>query len=262
MSRGWGAGGGITKSLIIANVGIFALEAFLGPVFTARAQELFGLSRAGLADGWYWQLLTHQFLHGNGVHLLVNMLMLWFVGRDMEDVFGKSGYLGLYFGSGIAGGLLQLPFLAPGGVLIGASGAVCGVLIALTTVFPRVPVTALLFFIIPIRLRAGTLGVVVVVASIALWASQLAPGIGHAAHIGGFAFGFVYAVAFRIYHRITRKRAPADDWEFEPDENAHPPSTTRGEVVEKLLRHGLQSLSKSEIALLENKRGEPRGRWR
>lgn len=258
-------GGRITKILVFANVLIFAAEALFGQSVVLSLNRIFGLSTAGLADGWWWQLVTHQFLHGNGVHLFVNMLMLWFVGRDMEEVLGGMGYLGLYIGGGIAGGLFQMLFLTPGGVLIGASGSVCAVLLALTAMFPKVPVTALLFFVIPVRLKAGVLGVVLVVGSILLWILGLAPGIGHAAHLGGFAFGYFYAIGFRL--RQAHRQNSAHDtmresgWNERMEPNL-PDVSTRDEVVEKLLRHGLSSLSKEEIRLLESPRPSVRSRWK
>jgi len=214
---------------------------------------VFGLSQDGLANGWWWQLVTHQFLHGGAVHLLVNMLMLWFVGRDAEEVYGARWFLMLYLLGGIAGGVAQIPFLSPAGVLIGASGSVCAVFMAVMTTFPRVPVTALLFFVLPIRLKAGVLAMVVVVASVALWLSGLAPGIGHAAHLGGFAFGFIFALWWRTVRAVT----PGGSHRAETSTAL---ATTRDEVVEKLLRHGLDSLTREEIRLLES-RTTKRG-WR
>jgi membrane associated rhomboid family serine protease len=256
--------GKITKSLILANGIIFAIGAIFGPGFVIATNAIFGLSSAGLADGWWWQLVTHQFLHGNGVHLLMNMAMLWFVGRDMEEVLGKSGFLALYFGGGVAGGLFQLPFLAPGGVLIGASGSVCAVLLALTTTFPRVPVTALIFFVIPVRMKAGRLGLVIVLASIVLWVTGLAPGIGHAAHLGGFVFGFLFALGFKWWQSRNDDRGtvpPDTAWNTTMDFDL-PAATSRDEVVEKLLRHGLASLTKDEVKLLESPRPHHTTRWR
>jgi membrane associated rhomboid family serine protease len=261
MKHAPGLNGQITKLLVFANVAVFALEAILGPSFTGQISTIFGLSSTGLANGWWWQLVTHQFLHGNSVHLFVNMLMLWFVGRDMEDVLGQIAFLGLYIGGGIAGGLCQLPFLAPGGVLIGASGSVCAVLLALTTMFPKVSVTALLFFVLPVRLKAGLLGIVVVAGSILLWVSGLAPSIGHAAHLGGFAFGIFYAFAARLIFagkRHTSINSISNDWNTEMD---LPPASTRDEAVEKLLRHGLESLSKAEVRLLESPTQRGGSRW-
>jgi len=257
-------GGRITKSLILANGVVFAIGAILGPQFVVASNSIFGLSTAGLADGWWWQLITHQFLHGNGVHLLMNMVMLWFVGRDMEEVIGRNGFLLLYFGGGICGGLFQLPFLAPGGVLIGASGSVCAVLLALTTTFPKVPVTALIFFLIPIRMKAGALGVAVVLGSILFWITGLAPGVGHAAHLGGFAFGFVFAHVskwMRTNAGKHRKFTSESEWDAAMDPDL-PIAASRDEAVEKLLRHGLASLTKAEIRLLESRGPNASRHWR
>ena len=106
----------------------------------------------------WWQLITHAFLHGNIWHLLFNMAGLWFAGRIVERVMGTGRFLALYFACAVAGGIAQL--LLEGGkfLLLGASGAVCGVILAFATIFPEAQIVMLLFFVIPLRLRAKYLG--------------------------------------------------------------------------------------------------------
>jgi membrane associated rhomboid family serine protease len=259
------AGGTVTKLLILANVLVFATEAVFGPGFSRFTNEIFGLSRDGLAQGWWWQLVTHQFLHGGALHLVVNMLMLWFAGRDLEEAMGPAAYIALYVGGGIAGGLFQLPFLAPGGVLIGASGSVCAVLLALIVLLPRVQITALLFFVFPVRMKAWVLGVVLFFGSWALWISNLMPSVGHAAHLGGFAFGFFFAIGFRLWHRMANQRGTPlhANTRWELDEPVYGDSaTTREAVVEKVLRSGVSSLTRDEIRILESTRTTRSPRWK
>jgi len=140
--------------LIIIDVLIFGYQSLL----PANSQLAFilrwGLSVAGLESGHLWQLITHAFLHGSVWHLLVNMVTLWFAGRLVEPQIGRLRFLMIYLFSAIGGGLLQMVIGPPGIELIGASGAVFGILIVFTTMYRDSDILLLLFFVIPLRLRA------------------------------------------------------------------------------------------------------------
>lgn len=178
--------------LIAINVLVYLYT--MGLVTHPRFQQMWALTGWGLEMGRWWQLVTHAFLHGGIMHLLFNMMGLWFAGRIVERVLGTSRFLVLYLSAAIAGGLFQLAFGA-GGPLIGASGAVFGVLIAFTTMFPESQIVALLFFV-PIRLRARYFGIGLAASSFLLMFSGLLPGIGHAAHFGGCVAGYFLARRF------------------------------------------------------------------
>ena len=155
------------------------------------------LSREGLTDGVWWQLLTHAFLHGNLFHLVVNMVALWFTGPILEQLLGGWRYLLLYFGGILAGGVLQT-FANPGSVdLVGASGAVCALLVGFATLLPRQEIMALIFFVIPIRMKAATLGWLVVLTSLLFWIFGIEQEIGHFAHLGGAFAGFLICAIYR-----------------------------------------------------------------
>jgi membrane associated rhomboid family serine protease len=175
--------------LIAVNVLVFLHT--MGLIHHPRFQALYALSAWGLEAGFWWQIFTHAFLHGNLLHLLFNMMGLWFAGRIVERVVGTWRFLGLYFAGAVAGGLFQLVFggTAP---LIGASGAVFGVILAFTTLFPQAQVMAIVF-ILPLRLRARTLGIGLAASSFFLMFTGLMPGIGHAAHFGGCVAGYLFA---------------------------------------------------------------------
>jgi len=179
----------VLKILVGANVLVFLLESLLSPAGQIRVDELFGLSQRGVSSGMLWQFVTHQFLHGSLFHLLVNLLGLWFAGRILENLLGGWRFLLFYLACGICGGVLQL-VLDPGPTLIGASGAVCGVIAAFSALYPEMPITALLFFVLPIRMRAKWLGRIIVILSVFLILTGLMGNIGNAAHLGGTLAGY------------------------------------------------------------------------
>lgn len=164
----------------------------------------FGVSREEFLLGHIWQLLTHVFLHGNGMHLLTNGLLFLLLGSRIEDIFGrKMLFLCMLYGA-LGGGLMHLFLVPSGGLLIGASGIVMAMLLLNTTVSPQ---SRLLVF----PLSAGNLGLGVLISSLVLslinpvlelpmlsgigakvqvWYPGLF-AIGHACHLGGSLAGFL-----------------------------------------------------------------------
>jgi membrane associated rhomboid family serine protease len=148
-------------------------------------------------------LLTSMFLHGGWFHLIGNMLFLWIFGNNVEDALGHARYLLLYLASGIAAALVQAAASPASHVpMIGASGAIAGVLGAYLLVFPRANVHVFIWIVIFFR-------IVNVPASIllGLWfAMQLAsglarghgtPGVAFWAHVGGFLTGMILVTMLR-----------------------------------------------------------------
>jgi membrane associated rhomboid family serine protease len=178
--------------LIAFNVGVF-LYCLLRPDLNERLLELYALSSAGIEEGRWWQLLTHAFLHGNIWHLLFNMAGLWFAGRIVERVMGTGRFLALYIACAVAGGLAQLLLEGGSSLLLGASGAVCGVILAFATIFPEAQIVMLLFFVVPLRFRAKYLGWGLTGSSLLFFLVGFEPWIGHAAHLGGCVTGYLLA---------------------------------------------------------------------
>ena len=178
--------------LIALNVGIFLYQS-LRPDLDEQLLDLYALSSEGIEQGRWWQLVTHAFLHGNIWHLLFNMAGLWFAGRIVERVMGTGRFLALYMACAVAGGLAQV--LLEGGrfLLLGASGAVCGTILAFATIFPEAQIVMLLFFVIPLRLRAKYLGWGLTGSSLLFLLLRFEPWIGHAAHLGGCVTGYLLA---------------------------------------------------------------------
>ncbi|MEI8293951.1 MAG: rhomboid family intramembrane serine protease [bacterium] len=191
------------KALIGLNILAFVFIEILPQRQHAVADHLLGLSGAGLAQGMVWQFVTYQFLHAGILHLAVNMMGLWFTGNILERVLGARNFIVLYLLCGITGGIAQLA-INPFPTLIGASGAVSGLVAAFSTLYPRMPITALLFFVIPVRMQAMWLGILVVGLSLFFLLTGLFGDIGNAAHIGGALAGFLWVKYRQRHFRIVR----------------------------------------------------------
>lgn len=249
-----------TRILVAVNVAIFLLQLLAGRHWFL-VEETFGLTPGGLRGGAVWQLLTYQFLHANELHILMNMLGLWFAGRELERVIGTRRFVALYLFGGVIAGLAQVILVPTTGVLIGASGSVCAVMLALITLFPRLEVTALVFFILPIRMRAATLGYLLVAGSVLFWLSGWQPEVGHLAHLGGFATGWIYGLANRrrFGEYQPRYRSPPP-WSPRPAGTPPPlPGQFRvlptvDDVLAKVLNEGIDSLTREERRILEESR--------
>jgi rhomboid family protein len=202
----------VTIGLIAANVIVFLLEntpdgqAAMAS-FALIPSELFHVRIWGgtvLAPDQPFQvpegvtLITYQFLHSDILHLLSNMLFLWVFGDNVEDAMGHLKFLAFYFLCGIAGGLAH-SFVLPDSrlPLIGASGAVAGVIAAYLILHPRVRVWVLAFRFIPLRIAAvWVLGVWVVTQFIMI---ALAPSdqVAWWAHVGGMIAGAILVLFLR-----------------------------------------------------------------
>lgn len=222
----------LTIALIVANVLVFFLWQPFGQGPEAEAEFLYqraaiaceltegrpitfgeantdqcvsgGLGETAFPDKNVWlAALTSLFLHANIVHLLGNMWFLWIFGDNVEDRFGHLGYLLLYVGAGIAA-TAGFVFLRPAETvpLIGASGAIAGVLGAYLVMFPTRPVLAFAgFFLLPVP----------AVLFIGLWfVGQFAvvdTGIAWEAHVAGFLAGAAVALLARPFLTPSRPRA-------------------------------------------------------
>lgn len=195
----------VTLILIGINVAFFLAEEVYKYFFPpASLVPSLALSAEGLLGGAWWQLISYAFLHGSPLHLLANIVGLWFTGPLLEELLGTVCYMGLFLGGAVAGGLLQT-IVSHHGVLIGASGAVCALLVGFATLLPRLEITALIFFIIPVRMKASTLGWLVIVGSFFFWLVGIEKGIGHFAHLGGGLAGFVICRIYQACGLVRQK---------------------------------------------------------
>lgn len=186
------------KYLIGANVAVFALQQF------APITALLGLMpRAVVEQLHIWQLFTYMFLHGNILHIVFNMLSLWMFGAELERIWGTRAFLKYYLVTGVGAAALTVIFsLTPiavadglyGGVIIGASGAVFGLLLAYALRFPDVPI--LMYFLFPIPAKYFVL----IIGAVSFYASATGAGggVANATHLFGLLVGYVYLRGVRL----------------------------------------------------------------
>jgi len=168
------------------------------------------------ADGFFARkmlavsVLVSMFLHGGFLHLAANMWSLWIFGNNVEDAFGRIGYVAVYLASGVAA-TLGFALLNPNTTipLVGASGAIAGVMGAYLVLFPRARIVSVfpVLFFVPVALPAIVFLVVWFASQFAL-AGQVS-GIAWEAHVTGFAFGAAVALGFRrpLRARVEARRA-------------------------------------------------------
>jgi membrane associated rhomboid family serine protease len=171
----------VTKVLIGMNVGVFLLQ-----LTQARLTDEYGLYGPFVAEGEWWRLLTSAFLHGSPIHLLFNMVMLWWFGGPLESMLGRSRFVGLYLVSALAGSAGAL-LLSPRALTVGASGAVFGILGA-GLVLERRQIYVF---------GGGALAVVL----FNLVFSFLVPNVSIGGHLGGLAGGVLAMLALSRFGR-------------------------------------------------------------
>ncbi|WP_073950643.1 rhomboid family intramembrane serine protease [Streptomyces kebangsaanensis] len=185
----------VTKVLIGLNLAFFLVQLSLGDRFTDRF-DLVGRayipslgSLGGVADGQWYRLLTAMFLHGSYIHILFNMLSLWWIGGPLEAALGRARYLALYFTAGLAGSALTYLLAAPNQPSLGASGAIFGLFGATAVLMRRLnydmrPIVVLLVINLIITFGWGN--------------------IAWQAHIGGLVAGVI--IGYAMVHAPRERR--------------------------------------------------------
>ncbi len=250
----------VVKWLLILNFGFFFLQKLFALTGNGLFQEFLQLDTWHIRQGCLWQFVTYMFLHGSILHLLVNLLMLFFFGNEVEHALGSGRFLQVYLLGGLVGGLLWFAFNFRGAAaMVGASGAVYAVVIAFATLYPHRPITLLVFFVLPITLAARVWAVIAVALSLLFTISGEGGSIAHLAHLGGMAVGFLYVRALALPSWRS-----AFTWPF-PRRNTRPrpvpvPHLFQKEdfmqkridpILDKIAEHGIHSLSREERRILE-----------
>lgn len=213
----------VTRLLIGLNVTVFLAYWFgLGSdAAIARFFMNWGLVPARIAFGdGYWTFVTSMFLHGGWMHLLGNMLFLHVFGDNLEDRMGPARFLAFYLAAGLAAALAQIG-AAPASMapMVGASGAIAGVLGGYLLLYPRARVDVVFIFIVFFKVVPIpawiTLGVWF---ALQLFSGATTPtdagGVAYWAHVGGFVAGLVLAVPLFLrlggprFWRVTHGAPP------------------------------------------------------
>ena len=203
----------VTLAIIVGNVVIFLMTgAFQSDLFLADVATSYGVVPADLTHAASQNIpyspipepltfITYMFLHAGWLHLISNMLFLWVFADNVEDAFGYFAFALFYLLCGIAGALAHV-MMAPDSPspLIGASGAVSGVIGAYVLLYPKARVWILLFFRIPLRISAiWILGgwFLLQVFSVLTAESGSDVQVAWWAHIGGFIAGLAITLVLR-----------------------------------------------------------------
>jgi membrane associated rhomboid family serine protease len=163
-------------------------------------------------------ILTSMFLHGGFMHIAGNMLFLWIFGNNVEDVLGRTRFLAFYLACGVAAALAQVAVTVASGdpasllvPMVGASGAIAGVLAAYMVLFPRARVLTLIpifFFIRVVYVPAGFfIGLWFVIQLLSAFIGAEGSGVAFVAHVGGFITGFVLVKVMGPRHGWRARRA-------------------------------------------------------
>jgi len=214
----------VIKNLVIANVLFFLAEMTFGNPFTGPL----ALHYYDHPDFHFWQLASYMFLHAGWQHILFNMFALWMFGSTVEDVWGGKRFLIFYLICGVGAALFQMgvmaiemnvllnkvnagsiskeEFLAYGGniynmTVVGASGAINGVMVAFAYLFPNAP---MFIFFIPVPIKAKY--IVIGYFLIDLFGGinpRSGDNVAHFAHVGGAIIGLILVMTMNKTNRRT-----------------------------------------------------------
>ena len=203
MSFGPGPLSPALMAIIGANIVVFFLQLFTDR-YSWGLTWMLGLRPADVIGSFrVWELGTYMFLHGGLFHILFNMLALWMFGTELERLWGTRYFLKFYFVTGIGAAVLTVLFsLLPFGfaqqlhhsIVIGASGAIYGLLLAYGMYYPDRPIYMYLVFPIPARYFVMIMGALAFYSSIAERG-----GVANATHLGGLLVAYLFLKSGRVH---------------------------------------------------------------
>lgn len=247
----------VVKWLLIINAAVFIISALFRPAGRLIA-EWFSVSTV---DPWttlqVWRLISYQFLHAfeeiDGTliirHVCFNMLVLFFFGPMLERQWGSKRFLWFYLACGAAGGVLY-PLLAlvkflPVGSMVGASGAIFGMLAAGAILYPRMKVLVMFIFPVPLAVLAGILAVIAFLTVVGKGSNAG----GEAAHLAGMAVGAGYVLCGPwVAKRRLKKQQGA--WQKQKDYKRQFEAEV-DRILEKVHNKGVASLNRREKKILK-----------
>lgn len=244
--------------LIIANVVGLLLDTISQHAAPGLWGRTFGLSWDGLSHGYLWQPITYMFTHAGVMHLVFNMFGLYIFGMEFERTFGRDRFLTFYAICGLMGGLAYLVLSAVSSnpayramPLVGASGAVYGLLIAAIIFFPHIQVIVIIF---PMPIRVFGLLLLGFLFFSLITPGQIQNLGGEVCHMAGAATGVATLYFWRMLPRlrlgIRERRHGAGAWQRRIEaEAAEQEEVDR--ILAKVSETGLQSLTRHERRTLE-----------
>ena len=198
------------KILLILNLVIFVIQQTLDQYTQIPFTHYFGLvPDLFLSNFWIWQVYTYSFLHGDTMHLALNMFMLFFIGLEIEQIWGWKRFFTYYTACCLAAGVLYLIFQAfvPGASaipLVGASGGIYGLLIAFGILFGERTMLFMMLFPMKAKHFIWILAGIEFMSTVFSGTRSFLSGI---AHMGGMLAGFLYLVVFAYWRMRQREKA-------------------------------------------------------
>jgi membrane associated rhomboid family serine protease len=245
------------QAILLANVAIYLLAFFgmgkyllwYGAFIPSFAHEL-------------WRFLSYAFIHFNIWHIIFNMLMFWMFGTEVCKHLGERNFTTLYLVSAVFASVFSLPFYTFGimgnNPIIGASGALFGVMVAYAFLFPERII--LVFFILPMKIKYA----IWIFIAIDLFMANSGDGIAHYTHLGGVLSGYLFMLAWskkstkqETYSKEFFKEKAKENKPSEPLEgelykgNSNVKEERLNEILEKINLSGLQSLNQEERDYLQ-----------
>ncbi len=244
------------KALILTNVVVFILQAFFPrnewfAMLSLQLPEMISQNR-------YWQPFSYLFLHGGFWHLFFNMFTLWMFGCEVEAVLGTPRFLAYYLLTGIGAGWCVAGvghLFHETSLTVGASGAIFGILIAYGILFAERVLTLLVFFIIPVQMKAKTMVWVFAAIEFVAGVSNAFSQVSHLAHLSGLFIGFLFFWFTRPAFRASLNPWKEFKWwhlrkrvrTITPREN---PELYVEEILEKISKQGIGALSAREREIM------------
>lgn len=242
------------RNLLIANGLVYLFQMVFGTVMV----KVLGLRPVAIwSDGLFYQVVTYMFLHGGFWHLLMNMFALWMFGSTLEAVWGSQRFYFYYFLTGIGAGLCNVLLTPMSPIpIIGASGAVYGILAAYALYFPNNPIY--IWGILPIKAK----WLVLIYGAMAFFGSfNSGSGIAHIVHLGGMVIGVIYLtkhIAIRWikskYNAVHTKTVKMEvrynrDWKQKERERLQ---GEIDELLDRINQVGERGLTRTERQRLDN----------
>ncbi len=232
------------KILIGINIVLYIMRT-LAPVLT----RVFGLS-ASTVFPMVWQPVTYMFIHGGFWHVAINMFVLWMFGSELEMIWGRKSFLKYYFITGIGSGLIWLLFnlTNPYAILIGASGAIYGILMAYGLMFPNR--TVYIYFLFPVKVK----WFVFLIGALAFFSSfDTTSKISNLTHLSGMLVGYLYLRSDQQWRdlKIAFRRRVVDLKSLREERRLEKRRELQKEIdrlLDKINRVGYEGLTEKEKA--------------
>lgn len=240
------------KKLIIANIAVFLIQILFG-----KTSWMTGLGLQVpqvFTELHLWQPFTYLFLHGGFWHLAFNMFALWMFGCEVEQKLGTRLFTIYYLICGIGAGFFVAgvgKLAGENSITVGASGAIFGILMAYGILFAERVITLLVFFIIPVRMKARTMVLLFGAFELLAGVGNALGSVSHLAHLSGLLIGYIffryqfpqYTSNFSLFQQLKLWRAGKNVRRMNPELEID-------QILDKISREGIGSLTRQEREIL------------